>query len=114
MRGPVRALKFTEAETREPGLMLGREWLVTNGRGGFASGTVAGVPARRYHGLLIAALPTPLGRTVMLNHLSEWMRLPDGARVRIGGEDRAGGALEWPDAEYLREFWLEMGLPVWR
>jgi hypothetical protein len=42
-----------------------REWLVTNGLGGFASGTVSGVVTRRYHGLLIAALPAPLGRFVM-------------------------------------------------
>ena len=44
---------------REP--LLTREWLVTNGLGGYASGTVAGVATRRYHGLLIAALPAPLG-----------------------------------------------------
>ena len=35
---------------------LRREWLVTNGLGGYASGTLCGVPTRRYHGLLIAAL----------------------------------------------------------
>ena len=38
-----------------------REWIVTNGLGGYASGTVCGVPTRRYHGLLIAALPAPAG-----------------------------------------------------
>ena len=41
-----------------------REWLVTNGIGGFAMGTVPGVLTRRYHGLLIAALEPPLGRTL--------------------------------------------------
>ena len=61
---------------------------MTNGLGGFASGTVAGVPTRRYHGLLVAALPTPLGRTVMLNHLSEWLR----ARRRHALRDRRPGA----------------------
>jgi predicted glycogen debranching enzyme len=95
-------------------MMLGREWLVTNGLGGFASGTIAGVPTRRYHGLLISALPTPLGRTVMFNHLTEWLRLPAGERYPIGGQERAGGALEWPGAKHLREFRLEWGLPVWR
>jgi predicted glycogen debranching enzyme len=88
--------------------------LVTNGLGGFASGTLAGVPTRRYHGLLAAALPTPLGRTVMFNHLSEWLRLPSGVRHQIGGQERAGGQLEWPGAKHLREFRLEEGLPVWR
>ena len=48
-----------------------REWLVTNGIGGYASGTVAGVLTRRYHGLLIAALKPPLGRTLMLTKLDE-------------------------------------------
>ena len=42
------------------------EWLVTNGLGGYASGTVTGAITRRYHGLLIAALPNPLGRMMML------------------------------------------------
>jgi predicted glycogen debranching enzyme len=114
MFAPVRALTFTEAETRDAEPMLGREWLVTNGLGGFAAGTIAGVPTRRYHGLLISALPTPLGRTVMLNHLSEWLRLEDGTRREIGGWDRAVGGLEWPGARYLVEFRLESGLPVWR
>ena len=42
-------------------LLLTREWLVTNGLGGFASGTISGAITRRYHGLLIAALPAPHG-----------------------------------------------------
>ncbi len=114
MADPIRQLALTEAETADAASMLGREWLVTNGLGGFASGTIAGVPTRRYHGLLVAALPTPLGRTVMFNHLSEWVRLPGESRFQIGGEERAGGALEWPGGKYLREFSLEDGLPVWR
>jgi predicted glycogen debranching enzyme len=114
MGGPVRGLTFSESDTHDAELMLGREWLVTNGLGGFASGTVAGVPTRRYHGLLISALPTPLGRTVMLNHLSEWLRLPTGERKHIGGQERVGGQLEWPGAKHLREFRLEEGMPVWR
>ena len=61
-----------------------REWLVTNGLGGYASGTVAGVVTRRYHGLLVASLPAPLGRMVMLNHLLERVRLADG-RGRVAG-----------------------------
>src|SRR5215469_13573262 len=48
-----------------------REWLVTNGIGGFASGTVAGVATRRYHGLLIAALDPPLGRTLLFSGVAE-------------------------------------------
>jgi glycogen debranching enzyme len=43
-----------------------KEWLVTNGLGGYASGTVSGANTRRYHGLLVAALRPPLERTVMV------------------------------------------------
>jgi predicted glycogen debranching enzyme len=108
----VRRLSFAEAGAAES--LVDREWLVTNGLGGFASGSIAGVPTRRYHGLLISALPTPLGRTVMLNYLSEWGRTSDGRRFQIGGQERTGGELELPGAEHLREFRLEDGLPVWR
>src|SRR5438874_7697270 len=94
--------------------LLTHEWLVTNGLGGYASGTIAGVASRRYHSLLIAALPAPLGRQVMLNHLSEMIRLPDGTTVLFGGEERAGGVLELYGADHLTEFRLEQGLPVWR
>jgi predicted glycogen debranching enzyme len=96
---------------REP--LLTREWLVTNGLGGYASGTVAGVATRRFHGLLIAALPGPLGRVMMLNHLAEQVRLPDYRTVHLGGEERAQGVLEIPGAGFLSEFRLEEGLPVW-
>ena len=47
MKEPVRRLTFSEEDTHDAELMLGREWLVTNGLGGFASGTLAGVPTRR-------------------------------------------------------------------
>src|SRR3954465_1972027 len=94
--------------------LLTREWLVTNGLGGYASGTVAGVASRRYHGLLVAALPAPLGRRMMFNHLSELVRVADGTSGLLGGEERSGGVLDLPGAAYLREFRLDHGLPVWR
>ncbi len=101
-------------EAKRAEILLSHEWLVTNALGGYASGTIAGVASRRYHSLLIAALPAPLGRQVMLNHLSEMVRLPDGTTVLFGGEERTGGVLELPGARYLTEFRLEQGLPVWR
>jgi predicted glycogen debranching enzyme len=94
--------------------LVTREWLVTNGLGGYASGTVAGAATRRYHGLLIAALPGPLGRVVMLSHLLEQVRLPDGRTAHLGGEERASRVLDVPGAGFLREFRLEAGLPLWR
>jgi predicted glycogen debranching enzyme len=91
-----------------------REWLVTNGLGGYASGTVPGVITRRYHGVLVAALPAPLGRIVMLSHLAEQVRWPDGRRTEIGGRERPGGGPDPDGTGYLTEFRLESGLPVWR
>jgi predicted glycogen debranching enzyme len=69
---------------------------------------------RRYHGLLVAALPAPFGRVLMLNHLAEDVRLPDGRRIALGGEERVGSSPELHGAQYLSEFRLEAGLPVWR
>jgi predicted glycogen debranching enzyme len=94
--------------------LLSSEWLVTNGLGGYASGTLAGAATRRYHGLLIAALPAPLGRMMMLNHLSEVLVLPDGTRIELGGVERADRTLELPGCKQLVDFRLERGLPVWR
>ena len=47
-------------------IAMGKEWLVTNGLGGYASGTISGAHTRRYHGLLVAALRPPLERTVLV------------------------------------------------
>ena len=90
-----------------------REWLVTNGLGGYASGTVAGVMTRRYHGLLVASLPAPLGRTVMLNHLLERVRLPGTGVIWLGDEDEVAGPNAADRREHLAEFRLELGMPVW-
>lgn len=94
--------------------LLEREWLVTNGLGGYASGTIVGAATRRYHGLLIAAHPAPLGRILLLNHLSERFRFPDWSQVEVGGVERVGGELDIHGTNILEEFRLEMGLPVWR
>lgn len=95
----------------EPQRLLAREWLLANGLGGYASGSVAGANTRRYHGLLVAALPAPLGRMVMLDHLGEWLQMPDRPPVRLAGEEWPGARHDLP--EVLTEFRLEMGLPVW-
>jgi len=94
-------------------ILLNREWLVTNGLGGYASGTVCGAITRKYHGILVAALPAPLGRVVMWNHVSEFLRFDDKELVSLGAEERAGGQLDLHGAECLREFRLEDGMPVW-
>jgi predicted glycogen debranching enzyme len=93
--------------------MLRDEWLVTNGLGGYASGTICGSVTRRYHGLLIAAVPAPFGRVVMLNHLTEYIQLPDERWMQIGGEEPVPmGDME--TVHCMTEFRLENQLPVWR
>jgi predicted glycogen debranching enzyme len=108
----IRVLPKREVPDPDSDPHLHEEWLVTNGLGGYASGTVTGAITRRYHGLLIAALPTPLGRMMMLNGLSERLRLPDRRVVYTGAEELAGIAPE--HILPVAEFRLEGGLPVWR
>jgi len=108
----VRTLQWDPRES-SPEILLNREWLVTNGLGGYASGTISGAITRRYHGLLIAALPAPHGRVVMWSHVSEFLRFGEKDVVSLGGEERAGGQLDLQGADFLREFRLEDGLPVW-
>ena len=79
---------------KNPEVLLDREWLVTNGLGGYASGTVSGACTRRYHGLLIAALPAPFGRYVMFNHLAEEIKLEDRKTLRLDNEDVSGDGVE--------------------
>ena len=107
-------MAWPPAGSSDPESLVTREWLVTNGLGGYASGTVPGVITRRYHGLLIAALPAPLGRMVMLSHVAEQVKLADGRFLEIGGRERSGDAPDAHGTGYLTEFRLESGLPVWR
>src|SRR5690606_26500145 len=93
--------------------LLDREWIVTNGLGGYAAGTVAGLVTRRFHGLLIAALPSPFGRWMMLNNLTETVHFKNRRPARIHGEDLGDSSLRAHGADQLREFRLESGLPVW-
>ena len=93
--------------------LVNAEWLVTNGLGGYASGTVAGVNTRRYHGLLGAALPNPIGRLVMLNHLTERVCVAGGEPRALSGEERVAGRLDAEVARRLAAFRLEAGLPLW-
>jgi predicted glycogen debranching enzyme len=94
--------------------LVRREWLVTNGLGGYASGTIVGAITRRYHGLLIAALPAPLGRVMLLNHISERLRFEDHTSEWLGAHGRDGQLAQAEGARHLVEFRLEAGLPTWR
>ena len=89
-----------------------REWLVTNGIGGFASGTIAGSLTRRYHGLLIAALQPPLGRTQLVSTMDETLRY-GGAEYPLATHRWASGAMEPSGFRYIEKFRLEDTTPVW-
>ena len=101
------------AEPADPEELVSREWLVTNGLGGYASGTVSGVETRRYHGFLIAALPAPLGRVVMLSQVTERISR-DGRRIESDDAENSAHPPTTLSGKYLTEFRLESGLPVWR
>ena len=94
-----------------------REWLLGNGLGGYAAGTLGGAPTRRYHGYLVAALPNPAARVMMFNSLTEFVRMPDGRRIDLGWVDprfEADRQIQSDGCIPLVDFRLELGLPVWR
>jgi len=90
-----------------------REWLVTDGLGGFAMGTVAGLRTRRYHGLLVVATAPPIGRQMGLASLDAVVVVGD-RRVRLATHEWAGGALAPDGHRLLASFALIDGVPVWR
>src|SRR5262245_19708488 len=108
----VRPLTWERTEDGRRSL-VSKEWLVTNGLGGYASGTISGALTRRYHALLVAALPTPYGRTVVLNHLWERLRFPDGRLVSLPEITETPAGREFDCSQHLVECRIEAGLPVW-
>src|SRR5713101_6285879 len=90
-----------------------REWLVTNGIGGFASGTVSGNLTRRYHGLLLAALHPPVGRTQMVAKFDETARY-NGADYPLSTNRWVSGTVEPKGYLNIESFHLEGTTPVWR
>ncbi len=89
-----------------------REWLCTNGIGGYASGTVAGLLTRRYHGLLIAALAPPVGRTLLVAKVDEVVRY-DGQTYLLATNRWAGGTIDPQGYREIERFRLEGTTPVW-
>ncbi|MBM0743630.1 amylo-alpha-1,6-glucosidase [Phormidium sp. CLA17] len=97
-----------------------REWLVTNGIGGYASGTVAGILTRCYHGLLVAALNPPVGRTLMLTKLDETVQYSSGTNqdesryYPLHTNRWTGGSVEPQGFRQIERFALEGSIPTWR
>src|ERR1700739_526194 len=88
--------------TLEAGLR--REWLETNGLGGFASATINGCNTRRYHGLLVAATKPPVGRFVLLSKLEETLII-DGRRYELSTN-------QYPGVVHPQGFKYQMGFRV--
>lgn len=106
-------LRFDRSVCQDEVQALNREWLVTNGLGGFASGTVAGAQTRRYHGWLFAALEPPLGRTLLASKLDETVSI-NGSQFPLFTNCWSTG-IETPNAcGVLESFELQDGIPTWR
>jgi predicted glycogen debranching enzyme len=90
-----------------------REWIVTNGIGGYASGTIAGLLTRRYHGLLVAALNPPLGRTLLVAKLDE-IALYDEQSYALHTNRWADGIVGPEGYRQLERFALEGTVPTWQ
>ncbi len=90
-----------------------QEWLVTNGIGGYASGTITNLLTRRYHGLLIAALQPPLGRTLLLTKLDETARYKD-RDYPLYCNRWADGTINPEGYKQIESFYLEGTIAVWK
>ena len=95
-------IQFDETVCRDLDESLKREWLETNGLGGFASSTLPGLHTRRYHGLLVAATKPPVGRMVLLSKLEETLVI-DGRRYELGA-NRYPGVIHPNGYQYLKQF----------
>src|SRR3989440_9200708 len=105
-------IRFGREIAGELDLAERREWLCTNGLGGFASGTVAGLLTRRYHGLLVAALKPPVGRTLLVAKLDETVE--SGGRVFSLYTNRwRDGSILLHGYRHLERLRLEDTVPVW-
>ncbi|MEV4138730.1 amylo-alpha-1,6-glucosidase [Dactylosporangium sp. NPDC049742] len=92
-----------------------REWLVPDGTGGYAMGTVSGLRTRRYHGILVVAEPgQPARRHLGLAALDPVLTLPSGATVSLATHEWDGGVVSPEGHTLLERFELVDGLPRWR
>jgi predicted glycogen debranching enzyme len=98
-------IRFGEDVCRNLEAALRREWLETNGIGGFASGTINGCNTRRYHGLLVAATKPPVGRFVLLSKFEETL-IVNGGRHELG-TNRYPGVVHPQGFRLLTQFRLD-------
>ena len=98
-------IRFDQNVCRNLDFALRREWLETNGIGGFASASITGCNTRRYHGLLVAATKPPVGRFVLLSRFEETLTV-DGQAYELG-TNRYPGVVHPQGVQFLTEFRLD-------
>ncbi len=111
-RGSV-ALIFGRPLCGDWGEASAREWLVTNGLGGYACGTIALANTRRYHGLLIASLAPPGERTLLVAKFDAAIEY-DGCRYELGANEFVGGTIAPRGFVHIETFVQRDGVPTWR
>jgi predicted glycogen debranching enzyme len=109
---PNSVVRFDRSICNDFAAASSREWLVANGIGGYASGTIAGSATRRYHGLLLAALNPPLGRTQLVAALDEIISYA-GIDYELGTHEWASGAIAPQGFQLIESFRLEGTIPTW-
>lgn len=90
---------------------LDYEWLVTNGLGGYASGSLLGATTRCYHGLLVASLHPPVERTVLVTKIDEEVTLPDKQVIKLGVNEYLDGTIDPQGYTYFKSASLEADIP---
>ena len=99
--------------SHDPSQLRQREWLVTNGLGGYSSCTLAGVPSRKYHGLFVPNLTSPKGRHILISRCDELLGTGD-RQLRLGGAEFTGDRLVSESHRHLKEFRLDRRIATWR
>ena len=94
------SLTFPKEALWHFGEVIGKEWLITNGLGSYASSTVPGINTRKYHSLLVAALNPPGNRTVCLSKLDEDV-IVENKVIRLGSNEFRDSV--YPDGYQLIE-----------
>jgi predicted glycogen debranching enzyme len=109
----AREIRFGREVTGDLTQASEREWLVTDGTGGYAMGTVGGLRTRRYHALLVVATAPPIGRMVGLVALDPVLVLGD-QRVRLATHEWGDGTIAPDGHRHLQSFVLRDGVPAWQ
>lgn len=109
----IRWLNFDPNDEQTRFKLLDCEWLITNGLGGYSSLSLSGTNTRKYHGILVASLPAPLGRIVMLNHVQDKIKIGDQNQFSLSYLEVLDESSRLNFDIPLIEFRLTQGLPVW-